>query len=85
MTRITHKVADAFIRKFNKHFAIKNYSNMKLDAKIKPIDSHTQRVGGQPRQEWTARQRAAFTHKRSTRKRRNTDAEDLVALMGRKR
>ena len=48
MARITHKVADAFIRKYNKHFAIKNYSKMKLDAKIKAIDSHTQRAGGQP-------------------------------------
>ena len=41
MARITHKVADAFIRKYNKHIAIKNYSKMKLDAKIKAIDSHT--------------------------------------------
>ena len=87
MTRITHKVADAFIRKFNKHFSIKNYSKMKLDAKVKAIDSHTQRAGGQPRQEWSAKQRAAFAHKqRSRRKEKKTPgAEYLVALMGGRR
>lgn len=86
MARITHKVADAFIRKYNKHFAIKNYSKMKLDAKIKAIDSHTARAGGQLRQEWSTARRAAFLHRSSTgrgkKKKKTPGAEDLVALMG---
>ena len=44
--RITHKQADGFIRKYNQHFSIKNYSKMKLETKIKAIDSHTSRIGG---------------------------------------
>ena len=86
MARITHKVADAFIRKYNKHFAIKNYSKMKLDAKIKAIDSHTARAGGQLRQEWSTARRAAFLHKSRSRRGRKAKktpgAEDLVGLMG---
>ena len=48
MTRTTRKAADEFIRKYNKHFAIKKYSKLKLDAKIKLIDKHTKRVAGAP-------------------------------------
>ena len=84
MARITHKVADTFIRKYNKHIAIKNYSKMKLDAKIKAIDSHTQRAGGQLRQEWTTTRRAAFSHRRGKKAKKTPGAENLVGLMGRK-
>jgi hypothetical protein len=87
MTRITHKEADKFIRKYNKHFAIKNYSKMKLDAKIQAIDTHTQRVGGHPKQAWEMKKNdhKKTMNKRNERSAKKFSAENLVALAGRKR
>ena len=58
--RITHKQADGFIRKYNQHFSIKNYSKMKLETNIKAIDSHTSRIGGAVKADWGKKRQDAM-------------------------
>ena len=48
----THKVANGFIRKYNKKFAIKGYSKLKLEDKLKLIESKTKARGGYIQNEW---------------------------------
>ena len=48
----THKVANDFIRKYNKNIAIKNYSKLRLNEKLSKIETHTKRVGGKMKTDW---------------------------------
>ena len=48
----THKVANDFIRKYNKHIAIKNYSKLRLGEKLNKIETHTKRAGGKMKTDW---------------------------------
>ena len=48
----THKVANEFIRKYNKEFAVKGYSKLRLVDKLKVIESKTKTRGGSVQSEW---------------------------------
>ena len=48
----THKVANAFIRKYNKEFAIKGYSKMNIHDKLKLIDKKLKHSNRDIRKEW---------------------------------
>jgi hypothetical protein len=77
---VTHKIANDFIRKYNKHISIKNYSKLKLDEKMRKIDVHVKRVGGALEEEW----RLAKTgqSKKKKKKRTTKELEDAANLLG---
>ena len=86
----THKIANDFIRKYNKNIAIKNYSKLRLGEKVNKIETHTKRVGGKMKTDWeSAKSKHSSTKKKKkiTRKMRvkqenaddRLDADDLAA------
>ena len=76
----THKVANDFIRKYNKNIAIKNYSKLRLSEKLNKIETHTKRVEGKMKTDWESEKTKHLSKKKKkkvTRKVRvKTENED---------
>ena len=77
----THKVANDFIRKYNKNIAIKNYSKLRLNEKLSKIETHTKRVGGKMKTDWeTAKSKHLSTKKKKTVKRTRREVDAIFNL-----
>ena len=77
----THKVASDFIRKYNQHIAMKNYSKLRLGEKLNKIETHTKRAGGKIKTDWeTAKSKHLSTKKKKTVKRTRREVDAIFNL-----